>query len=423
MNNLRKYITLSIAVLMLTATGCSNKNTADTEPQKKEESSLKNIVTGTGVLEAEEQLEVFSGVMGEVISAPFSEGQYVQKGDILYKIDQKDILNNISKARLGIEKSQLSYNQNEDNIKKLSVRSNLSGTITNLYINNGDMLMANARVADIVNDDIMVLKVPFIDETASSIYVGQSASVTIVGSFFTVDGTVKKITSGHMVSNGGNVIKIIEIDVKNPGTLKKGDKGTAVIGYAACNDEGTFDYSESGALIAEVGGKVVNLGRSVGDHITKGSIVTTLENDTFSTQQQQNSLAIKEAKLTLENLNNQLSKYNITSTINGVAIKKTVDKGDQITAANMSKMAVIADLSKIIFKMNVDELDVNKISEGQRVTFTADAAPETEFSGVVEFISASGTVVNGVSLYEIKVSIENPEGLMPGMNVNAKIET
>ena len=428
MDNKKKIIFIIVAVILIAAiiTVWFALNSNKTEIEGKTENNaqgttLANVVTGTGVLEAEQQFDVNASVMGDVIAAPFEEGQQINAGDILYKIDQTDLLNNIQKTRLGIEKSQLAYNQNADNINKLSIRSSINGTITNLYINSGDMVMANGKIADVVNDDVMLLKVPFIEETTNGIYEGQSATVTIVGSFYIVNGTVKKVTSGHMTSSSGTVVKMVEINVPNQGTLVKGDKGTAVIGNVACNDTGLFDYSNYETAIAEVSGKVDNLNASVGDHISSGGVIATLKNDTLAAQQQQNSLSIQDAKLAFDNLNNQLKDYNIASTINGIAIKKNIDKGDTISQANMGKMAIIADLSKIIFKMNVDELDVSKIAVGQTVTFTADAMPEQEFKGIVEFVSASGTQVNGVSLYEIKISVENSEGLMPGMNVNAKI--
>ena len=427
-HNKKKFIIIiSVIIIVLIAIACIalNSNKTDntvvqTATKTNTVSTLTNVVTGTGILEADQQFDVFASVMGKVISAPFEEGQVIKAGDILYKIDQTDLLNSIEKTKLGIEKVQLAYNQNSDNINKLSIHSKISGTITNLYIHDGDMVMPNGKIADVVNDDVMVLKVPFIDETTNGIYQGQNATVTIVGSFYTVNGTVKKVTSGHITSSDGSVVKIIEINVPNPGTLVKGDKGTAIIGNVACNDAGTFDYSNYETVIAEVSGKVSKLNLSVGDHVSGGAIAT-LENDTLTSQQQQNSLSIRDAKLALDNLNNQLEKYNITSTINGIAIKKNIDKGDNLTTANINNMAIVADLSKIIFKMNVDELDVSKLKVGQSVLITADAMPEKEFKGKVEFISASGTQVNGVSLYKITVALENPEGLMPGMNVNAKI--
>jgi len=412
---------VSIALLIFMLAGCG-KQAAKPVAQTENSPKAEKFVTGSGVLEADQDFEVNASVTGDVISAPFKEGDLISQGQLLYKIDQTDILNNIEKSRLAVEKAQLAYNQNADSINKLTVRTNTSGTITKLYINNGDMVAAGGKVADIVNDETMVLKVPFIEETTSGIYEGQSATVTIVGTFYTVNGTVKKVTSGHLTSSDGSVVKVIEINVPNPGTLTKGDKGTAVIGDVACNDAGLFDYSSSETVVAESSGKVNNLTVSVGDRISNGGTITTLQNDPIYTMQQQNAISIKDAKLSLDNLNDKLKDYNITSTINGIVIKKTIEQGDTISQANMGKMAQIADLSKIIFKMNVDELDVSKLKVGQSVSFTADAMPDKEFDGTVEFISESGTQVSGVSLYEIRIAVNNPEGLMPGMNVNAKIK-
>jgi HlyD family secretion protein len=84
-------------------------------------------------------------------------------------------------------------------------------------------------------------------------------------------------------------------------------------------------------------------------------------------------------------------------------------------------MATVADMSKIIFKMNVDELDISKVKEGQKVTVTADAMPEKTYSGYIDYINQIGTSSNGVTSYPVTVVVEEAEGLMPGMNVSAKV--
>ena len=87
-------------------------------------------------------------------------------------------------------------------------------------------------------------------------------------------------------------------------------------------------------------------------------------------------------------------------------------------------MAIIADLSTLIFEMSIDELDVSSITEGQRVVITADALPGKTFNGYVDNVSIVGTSSNGVTSYPVKIVVENgtEEGLIPGMNVSASIE-
>jgi len=84
-------------------------------------------------------------------------------------------------------------------------------------------------------------------------------------------------------------------------------------------------------------------------------------------------------------------------------------------------MAVIADMSKLTFELDVDELDIGKIEVGQKVTVTADSLSGKSFEGTIENISAIGTSTDGVASYPVTVVMDNTGDLMIGMNVNAEI--
>lgn len=382
------------------------------------------FINGTGVIEANEQFDITALVTGKVMSAPFEEGDQVSEGDLLFQLDSQDQENAIAKTRVGLEKAQLSYNQNADNISKLAVSSNITGTISSLYVKEGDMVAANGKLADVVNDSVMVLKVPFIAEYADSLYPGQSAEVTLIGSFATVYGTVSKISSGHSVSADGSVVKMVEIDVPNPGALSKDDKGTAVIGGTACSDAGVFDYSETGTILAEIAGRAGYITYSEGDRINAGEILVRLDSDSLTAAQEQNALAIRDAQLSLASQTDQLKNYRITAPISGTVITKNVKAGETITATTMQKgpLATIVDLSAIKFKMQVDELDVPHVRPGQSVLVTADAMPDTTYHGTVESVGTAGTQVSGVALYDVTVVVNDPDGLKVGMGVNARID-
>ena len=84
-------------------------------------------------------------------------------------------------------------------------------------------------------------------------------------------------------------------------------------------------------------------------------------------------------------------------------------------------MAVIYDMSRMTFDMNVSELDVSKLKVGQNVTFTSDALEGQTFTGHVDKININGTTMNGSTNYPVTVVVDNGEGLYPGMNVSATI--
>jgi HlyD family secretion protein len=70
----------------------------------------------------------------------------------------------------------------------------------------------------------------------------------------------------------------------------------------------------------------------------------------------------------------------------------------------------------------VDEADIGKVKEGQKVKFTVDAFPDDEFIGEVEQVRYSAVVESNVVTYPTIVKVENPElKLRPGMTATVSI--
>ncbi|MDP4119052.1 MAG: HlyD family efflux transporter periplasmic adaptor subunit, partial [Bacillota bacterium] len=320
-----------------------------------------------------------------------------------------------------IERSELAVQQTSDNIAKQTVKAKTSGTVTKMYVSKGATIAVGTPVCDIVNDEQMILRVPFLVENAQNIFVGESATVPLVGTYYTLSGSVSKVTNGHLVSSMGNEVSMIEIIVQNPGTLKKDDKATAVIGDYACSDVGTFDYASTETVTSEGAGKILNLPISVGDHVTSQTALANLDTSTLVTANEQNALAIKDAKLSLQSLKDKVKDYNISAPITGTILTKNVKAGDTVSQANMSALAVMADLKNLCFKITVDDTDIAKVKLGQSVKFKTDAMPDKEHFGTVSFIPDAGTKTGDATLYEVRVSVKPEDDLKNGMNVSAEI--
>jgi len=71
--------------------------------------------------------------------------------------------------------------------------------------------------------------------------------------------------------------------------------------------------------------------------------------------------------------------------------------------------------------MDIDEVDISKIAEGQSVQITADAVPDQSYTAIITKVSVLGTTNGGVTSYPVTVRIDETEGFRPGMNVDAKI--
>ena len=129
--------------------------------------------------------------------------------------------------------------------------------------------------------------------------------------------------------------------------------------------------------------------------------------------------SLRSAELNMDNLQEAMNNYTITSPISGTIIEKNAKAGDALSAG--SDLCTIFDLSYLEMTLNVDELQVSSLSVGQSVQVTADAVPDKTYTGVVTRVSMKGTSNGGTTTYPVKVRIDETDGLRPGMNANAEI--
>ncbi len=143
--------------------------------------------------------------------------------------------------------------------------------------------------------------------------------------------------------------------------------------------------------------------------------------------QAKNSEAIvKQREAQLSQARIDLERTQIRSPVNGVVIKRSVERG-QTVAASLSapELFVIAqDLRDMEVAASIDEADVSNIRIAQKVNFTVDAFPGRTFEGSVKTVRKSPQVVQSVVTYTVMISAANPTAqLLPGMTANVRITT
>lgn len=388
-------------------------------------------VSGTGTIEPLQAYKVTTLISGEILEAPFEEGQTVQKGDVLFRIDARDLESNIEQLQLNVRSAQLALDDllktQSDNQKDRNVKAEDAGIITKLYVDQGDSVTVGTVVADVLDRDHMKLKVPFHSADAQSFYIGQTATVSVTGTAETISGTVDEIAATDEVGPGGTLVRQVTILVNNPGVLSDASQGSASVNGTACASGGTFAYASSDQITAKAAGDLDTLSVKEGDRVSKGQIIGVISEADLETQIENARISLENAQLSLQNAQEKLEDYTITSTITGEVIEKNLDVGDNISGMSSSGStvtypAVIYDRSQLTFDMAIDERDISKIQVGQKVEITADALDSQSFTGVVDKVNINGTTVNGNTSYPVTVKVDGaPEELYPGMNVSAKI--
>jgi HlyD family secretion protein len=133
------------------------------------------------------------------------------------------------------------------------------------------------------------------------------------------------------------------------------------------------------------------------------------------------------SKLAVANLTEKLGDTVLRSPIDGVVLEKRVEIGQVISSGVSSytggtALAVIADLTRVYVKADVDESDIGRVAIGQRVEAVPDAFPDRKFTGVVERISPQSQVVQNVTTFEVVTALDNIDNILKaGMNATVDI--
>ena len=384
-----------------------------TTPEKRD---LSNSLSGTGTLNPANTYNVKSLVAGKVLTSTIEEGDIVEEGTVLYTVDASDATTKAEQASITLQQAQRSYDKTVD---RQYVRAEVAGVVATLKVAKGDEVTSGQEVAVIRDSSKMVLHLEFPAADAAAFSVGQSAEVTLDGTFETLTGTVTAVTGTDTLSTGNLLTRTVTITVRNAGGLTTAQAATATINGVSCIAAKCFEYQAERTLTTLAAGTVTAINVQEGGAVNKDDIVLQISGEDLTEAIQSAAETLRSAELNMDNLQEAMNNYTVTSPISGTIIEKNAKAGDALTAG--ADLCTIYDLSYLVMVINVDELQVSDVSVGQSVQVTADAVPDKTYTGTVTRVSMKGSSNGGTTTYPVTVRIDETEGLRPGMNANAEI--
>ena len=175
---------------------------------------VSNTLSGTGTLNPANTYTVKSLVEGKVLTGEFEEGDVLDEGTVLYTLDSSDASTNFEKAEIAMQQAQRSYDKVVD---RQYVRAEVDGTVSTLKVAKGDEVTSGQEVAIIRDSSKMLLTLEFPAADAANFSVGQTAQVTLDGTFEQLDGTVTSVTGTDALSTGNLLTRTVTISVRNGG--------------------------------------------------------------------------------------------------------------------------------------------------------------------------------------------------------------
>ena len=118
---------------------------------------------------------------------------------------------------------------------------------------------------------------------------------------------------------------------------------------------------------------------------------------------------------------------NIRATVAGTVLEMPIKEGDQVVESNTfnngTTIAIIADLSKMIFEGKVDESEVVKLKVGMPLTVNLGAIQDKEFQAKLKFIAPKGNEEQGAVQFKIEgdVYLDKDFFVRAGYSANASL--
>lgn len=136
---------------------------------------------------------------------------------------------------------------------------------------------------------------------------------------------------------------------------------------------------------------------------------------------------IEQAKATITRAQKDLENTTITSPIDGIVIKLNAEVGETVvlgTLNNASSVIMeIADLSDMMVRARVDEVNIAPIKGGQRAVVTTTAYRTQRLLGTVERVGLKKVVGSDMTMYfEVEIALVKPDGLTLGSGLTASTD-
>ena len=243
--------------------------------------------------------------------------------------------------------------------------------------------------------------------------------------------------------------RITRIGVKEGDLVRKGDFliqiDAAVYQAAVGRAEAMLSSSQSDLIRAKANEDQAKraLARAIELQKTNSSLITTESVEQVQTaydvavaNTKASQATVDQARAGLQEARDNLSKTRIVAPISGRVTRLAVEEGEVAVPGTFSRdvglLMTVADLSVILAKVQVDETDVVRLSEGDSVSVSIDAFPDTSFTGKVTKISNSAKLTAGTNAasndravdFDVEITLTNPpKDIRPDLSATARIVT
>ena len=270
-------------------------------------------------------------------------------------------------------------------ITKVEIKSKASGIVKKLYVEYGDKVKKGQVLAELDREEIQAR----VDQ----------ARAQLEGSSASLNGTRADLERAKVDAEGPDVPLLKRAYERAQGMAKDGVVSASALDDAEKNYE--MSLNKQNVSKAQLQVLQAKIGQAQGQ--------------------------VSQDRANLKQLEEQLSYTTIESPIDGIVLSRDVEIGDAVSSilvlgSTATLVMTLGDTSEVYVKGKVDESDIGKVYLGQPARIKVESFKDKTFTGKVTKISPMGVEKDNVTTFEVRVSINNPEGVLKAMmTANAEI--
>jgi HlyD family secretion protein len=363
------------------------------ETQKADKGKITSTVSSTGSLAAVTTVDVGSQVSGAIQAIYVDYNDRVTEGQIIARIDPATYEAQLTQAKAKLSNGEASLRQAQADLddSRISIQNSIAG----------------------------------IHQSTAGVEKSKADLQNAIGNNLVAEANMRRSKAELDNKNSENQ-RAKELFRRELISQSERDSYDLQLKTAQANYESSVAQVKSSKANIEAAKSTLQSARSILDaSITKRQSAEAQVRSSEARLIAANAV-IEQAKGDVSSVQVNLERCIIRSPINGVVINRKVDVGQTVAASfTAPSLFILAkNLGQMEVKASVDEADIGKVKQGQKVEFTVDAYPEEQFFGRVFQVRTNAVVEQNVVTYEVIIRTENKDlKLKPGMTANIDITT
>ncbi|MFZ3340312.1 MAG: efflux RND transporter periplasmic adaptor subunit [Terriglobales bacterium] len=270
-------------------------------------------------------------------------------------------------------------------ITKVEVKSKASGIVKKLYVDYGDHVKKGEILAELDKDEIQAR----VDQARAQLEASEAS----------LNGSRADLVRARVDAESPDVPLLKRAFERSQGMAKEGVVSASALDDAQKNYE--MALNKQNVAKAQLQVLQAKIGQAQGQ--------------------------VSQDRANLKQLEEQLSYTIIESPLDGIVLSRDVEIGDAVSSilvlgSTATLVMTLGDTSEVYVKGKVDESDIGKVYLGQPARIKVESFKDKTFTGKVTKISPMGVEKDNVTTFEVRVSINNPEGMLKAMmTANAEI--